>query len=261
MKTTMLASVIAVFSASALANSYQHQSDASFGWGDVATGELQNWSLRHEFYLTPVRSGTVPYAEAAFISRNASVFAGYDYTKFDLPSVAEFSFSNWQLGGVYQDKAHNFYAAAAVSEVNGNDDRQLDISLGYFVASDWLVKLDARNIDNEGQGSYTEYGISTKKLLALEKGNFINIEASFMDVKGNDISEYSVAADYYFGRNIAVGLVYDWLSDDLVNAEEDSFTLRGSWFLQPNLALKAAVAFDNYVTQDELYQLGISYRF
>lgn len=261
MKRTLLASLVAVFSVSAMANTYQHQSDAGFGWGDVGNGEIQSWSLRHEFYLTPVSYGTVPYAEAAFISRNASVHAGYNYIDVSSPAEADFSISGWDVGGVYQDMAHNVYAALNVNEFNGSDDRVINASLGYFVAADWLVKLDARQSRPDGEGSYTEYGVSTKKLLALENGNFINIEASYMDQKNLDESEFSVAADYYFGRDISLGLAYSWLSDDVVNAEKDSVALRGSWYLQPNLALHASVMFDDLLTNDDVYLLGASYRF
>lgn len=261
MKRTLLASFIAAFSVSAMANSYQHQSDAGFGWGDVGNGEIQNWSLRHEFYLTPVSYGTVPYAEAAFISRNASVHAGYSYSNVDFPGEPDDSISGWEVGGEYQDMAHNFYAAINVNEFNGSDDRIIEASLGYFVSGDWLVKLDARQSRPDGEGSYTEYGVSTKKLLKLENGNFINIEASYMDQKKLDESEFGVAADYYFGRNISVGLAYNWLSDDVVSADKDSITVRGSWYLQPNLALHAAVIFDDLLTADDVYMLGASYRF
>uniref|UniRef100_A0A486XK30 Porin n=1 Tax=Rheinheimera sp. BAL341 TaxID=1708203 RepID=A0A486XK30_9GAMM len=261
MKRTFLASVIALFSVSTQANSFQHQADASFGWGDVLTGEVQNWSLRHAFYLTPVRYGSAPYAEAAFISRNASVHGGYDYIRFDFPGSDSLSASSWQVGGVYQDRGHNFYAAAELVEFNGSDDRGINASLGYFVDTDWLVKLDARHVREDGAASYTEYGVSTKKLLALENGNFINIEASFFDQKNADESEFSVAADYYFGRNVSLGLVYDWLSDDLVNADADSYTIRGTWYLQPNLALHAAITLDDIFTADDIYRLGASYRF
>lgn len=261
MKRILLASVIAAFSVSALANSFQHQSTANFGWGDVFTGEAQNWSLRHQFYLTPVSLGTVPYAEAAFINRNASVHAGYDYTRVDFSGEDTFSFSRWQLGGVYQDMAHNVYAAVNLTEYNGVDDRDINASLGYFVTADWLVKLDARHVREDGFGSYTDLGVSTKKLLALENGNFINIEASYMEQKFDDESEFAVAADYYFGRALSLGLVYNWLSDDLVNADADSFTVRSNWYLQPNLALQAAVTISDIYTSEEVYTLGASYRF
>ena len=261
MKHTLLATFIAAFSVSSFANTFQNQSDASFGWLDTDQGDMQQWTLQHRFYLAPVDTGsTAPFAEAGFLSRSSSVNAAYSYANYD-GNGYDFSESGWGLGGEYKDASHNFYAAAQLLELNGTDDRAVLLSAGYFIQSDWLVKLDARHIRPDGMGSETEYGVSTKKLLALENGNFINIEASYMDLKHDDASEFGVAADYYFGRNIALGLAYDWTSDDVVNADSDTVTVRGSWYLQPTLALNAAVVFDYLNSSEELYQLGISYRF
>ena len=261
MKQTLLASLIAAFSVSAFANSFQHQTDATFGWVDATAGDMQLWTIEHQFYLAPVSlAGKTPYAEAGFLSRVSSVKAGYSYAEFDF-SGSDYSVSAWNIGGEYKDSQHNFYAALNIVELNNSDDRGALLSAGYFIRPDWLVKLDARHSRPDGAGSQTEYGISTKKLLALENGNFINIEAYYMDVKDADESEFSVAADYYFGRNIALGLAYDWTSDDVVNADTDSVTLRGSWYLQPNLALNAAVVWDYLDSDEQLYKLGASYRF
>jgi hypothetical protein len=261
MKHTILATLIAAFSVSAFAHSFHNQTDAGFGWVDLNDGDFQQWTLAHRFYLSPVNSGSkAPYDEAGFLSRSSSINAGYNYAKFDF-SGDEYSVSAWNVGGEYKDVSHKFYAAVNNVELNGTADSAALFSAGYFMQSDWLVKLDARHNRPDGDGSYTEYGVSTKKLLALENGNFINIEARYIDVKDNDNAEFGVAADYYFGRNIALGLAYDWTSDDVVNAADDSVTLRGSWYLQPNLALRAAVVFDYQYSNEELYQLGASYRF
>lgn len=261
MKHTLLATIIAAFSVSALANSFHNQTDGNFGWIDTDAGDYQQWNLSHRFYLTPVKPGNkAPFDEAGFLSRSSSLTGGYNYMKFDA-AATEYSVSAWTLGGEYKDVSHNFYAAANVIEINGSADSAALISAGYFLQRDWLVKLDARHLRPEGEGSYTEYGVSTKKLLALENGNFINIEANFMDVRDQDASEFGVAADYYFGRSIALGLTYDWVSDDVVTADADSFSVRGSWYVQPNLALRAAVVFDANYSDEEMYQLGASYRF
>jgi hypothetical protein len=261
MKHTLLATLMFAFSYSASANTFQHQTDVGFGWVESDAGDYQQWALSQRVYLTPVRTGNkAPYAEAGFLSRSGSISAGYNYAQFD-SGVDKISMSSWMLGGEYKDISHNFYAAANVIELNGSSDTVVLGSMGFFARADWLVKLDARHIRPDGVGSYTEYGVSTKKLLALENGNYINIEASFMDVKQQDDSEYSVAADYYFGRSIALGLAYDWTSDDVVITDTDSITVRGSWYLQPNLALRAAVVLDYLDSDEELYQLGASYRF
>lgn len=262
MKRTILASLIAAFSVGAMANTFQHQSDVGYGWGDQGVGEQDTWSIEHKYFLTPVSlNNNAPYAEAAFIGRNSNINAGYTYTNYDFPGISDFSRSAWSLGGEYMDQSHNYYGSLKWTEYNGSDDRRVQGRIGYFVQPDWLVALDVRHTRPDGIGSYTEYGVSTKKLLALDSGDFINIEARYMDIRNQSESEYGVAADYYFGKTVSVGLAYDWISKDAVSSEEDSFTVRGSWYVTPALALKAAVAFDSLQTGDDVYSVGASYRF
>lgn len=261
MKRTILASFIAVFSFGALANTYQHQSDLDYSWGDVGAADVDTWSFQHKFFLTPVSLNTnAPYAEAAFIGRNSNVNAAYSYSKIDFPG-GDTSQSAWSIGGEYMDQSHNFYGALQWIEYNGTDTRAVLGRAGYFVQPDWLVALDIRHTRPDGIGSYTEYGVSTKKLLALETGDFINLEARYMDIRDRSESEYGVAADYYFGKTVSVGLAYDWTSKDVVSSETDSFTVRGSWYVTPALALKASVTFDDLITNDDVYHVGASYRF
>ncbi|MDX3773892.1 putative porin [Chromatiaceae bacterium AAb-1] len=262
MKRTILASFVALFSFGTLADTYQHQSDLDYSWGDIASGDAENWSFKHQFFLAPVSLNTnVPYAEAAFMGRNASVNAGYSYSRFDFPGFSKFSDSAWSVGGEYMDQGHNFYGALQWVEYNGSDDRQVLGRVGYFVNKDWLVAVDVRHSRPDGAGSVTEYGVSTKKLLALDSGDFINIEARYMDIRDRSESEYGVAADYYFGKTVSLGLAYDWTSKDVVSSREDSFTVRGNWYVTPALALKASVAFDSFATGDDVYSIGASYRF
>lgn len=266
MKRTLLACVVAAFSASVFANSFQHQSDIDFAWGEFSNGnlqstDLQSWHLQHHFYLAPVDvNNNFPFAEAAFVGRNSSVNGSYVYNGFDVPG-SDFSISGWSLGGEYMDTAHKYYAAITFDETNNTDSREMLASAGYFVQSDWLVKIDVRHNRPDGSGSDTDYGLSTKKLMTLEGGQFINIEASVLELSDRSGSEYGVAADYYFNRSISVGLAYDWISKDIIRTEEDSLMVRGNWFIQPNLALKASVVFDYAYSNDELYHLGASYRF
>lgn len=77
--------------------------------------------------------------------------------------------------------------------------------------------------------------LTTKKLITLGGDTFLNIDAgvSFPD-EGDE--SYAVGADYYFNRNISVGLGYAWA---------DSFgdgitTVEANWFVTPKIAVSLA---------------------
>lgn len=262
MKRTLIATALSLCSAGALANSFQHQTNLDYQWGDILNAELDSYSLSHQFYLSPVQTpNNMPRAEAGFLSRSSSLLFGYQYNQFDFGTLGKTSLSGWSLGGEYRDVSHNFYASLLWTELNNSDDRVGQASLGYYVDPSWLVKLDVEHLRPDGDGSTTQYGISTKKLMTLAHGDFINIEASYMDLADSSLGRFGVAADYYFGQNVSLGLAYDWTSKGVFDAEEDAFTVRGQWYALPNLALRAGVTFDSVDTGDDLYHLGASFRF
>lgn len=263
MKRTIIATALTLCSAGVLANSYQHQTDLDYRWGDIAnSGELQNYGVAHQFYLSPVSiASNMPRAEAGFLSRSSSVLLGYDYAKADFPNQSDISLSAWSVGGEYRDISHNFYASLVWTEYNGSSDRMVASSLGYYLDPSWLLKLDIEHVRPDNQGSVTQYGVSTKKLMSLDNGDFISVEGSYMDLADTSLGRFGVAADYYFGQNLSLGLAYDWTTKGVFDPESDAFTVRGNWYVLPNLALKAGVTFDEIDTGDDLYHLGASFRF
>ena len=262
MKRTLIATALSLCSAGALANSFQHQTNLDYQWGDIANDELDRYRLSHQFYLSPVQTpNNMPLAEAGFLSRSSSLLFGYQYDQYDYGTQGKTSLSGWSLGGEYRDVSHNFYASLLWTELNNSDGREVQASLGYYVDPSWLVKLDVEHLRPDGDGSTTQYGISTKKLMTLAHGDFISVEASYMDQANSSLGRFGVAGDYYFGSNLSLGLAYDWTSKGVFNSESDAFTVRGQWYAMPNLALRAGVTFDSLETGDDLYHIGASFRF
>lgn len=261
MKRTLIATALTLCSAGAFANSFQHETNLDYGWGDILNADIKAYSLSHQFYLNPVRVNNMPLAEAGFLSRSSSLLFGYSYAKYDFANLGESSVSAWSIGGEYRDVSHNFYASLQWTEFNNGGDREIDTSLGFYLDPTWLVKLDIEHMRPDDFGSVTQYGLSTKKLMTLANGDFLNVEASYMDLAKTSFSRFGVAADYYFGQNLSLGLAYDWMTKNVFDADADAFTVRGNWYLMPNLALKAGVTFDSLDTGDDLYHLGVSFRF
>lgn len=262
MKRTLIATALMLGSAGVMANSFQNETNLDYRWGDAGNADVKTYSLSHQFFLSPVNTANnMPLAEAGFLSRSSSVLLGYDYAKVDFGNFGNSSLSAWSVGGEYRDISHNFYASLLWNEINNSSDRFIESSLGYYLDPSWLVKLDIEHLRPDGDGSYTQYGVSTKKLMTLGNGDFMSVEARYMDLADTSLGRFGVAADYYFGQNLSLGLAYDWTTKGVFDAESDAFTVRGNWYVMPNLALKAGITFDNLETGDDLYHLGASFRF
>lgn len=262
MKRTLIATALTLSSAAAFANSFQNETRFDYQWGDILNAEMKAYSLSHQFYLSPVStSNNMPLAEAGFLSRSSSVLVGYDYAKYDFGGLGKSSLSAWSVGGEYRDTSHNFYASLQWTEFNNSRDRAIATSLGYYVDPTWLVTLDVEHLRPDSEGSVTQYGVSTKKLMTLGNGDFMSVDASYMDLAYSSLGRFGVGADYYFGRNVAVGLAYDWTTKGVFDSEADAFTVRGSWYATPNLAFNTGVTFDSIDTGDDLYHVGASFRF
>ncbi|WP_423186602.1 putative porin [Alishewanella sp. d11] len=261
MKKLVIAALLTFTTGSVLANSFQHETHLDYGSTDLLNADVDILNLSHQFYLTPVRVSNMPLAEAGFLSRSSSVLFGYNYTQFDFGNFGKTSASAWSVGGEYRDTSHHFYASLLWTEFNNSSDRNIETSLGYYLDPSWLVKLDIEHFRPDGEGSATQYGVSTKKVMTLASGDFLNVEAGYMDIADSSFGRFGVAGDYYFGQNFSLGLAYDWLTKGIFDADEDAFTVRSNWYALPNLALKAAVTFDSLDAGDDVYQVGVTYRF
>jgi hypothetical protein len=265
MKSYVLTALFSVISVGAMADSYQSQTDVNYGWANLDKGDLSNWDLKQRFYLAPVQTqGAVPLAEAAFMQRQASLSAGFNRLTANPDNVDKSHLNSWSLGGEYMDSQHNYYAALDWEFSNGSKAYEGSAKLGYFVQNDWLVTADLYHTkDWQGQ-TQMEYGASTKKLLDLNSGDFIALTGGFRNLHHSTDTLYEVGADYYLGKNLSVGVGYQWLSPGVFQTKNDGFEVRSQWFALPNLALNASVG---RVYQDELglretaYQVGASYRF
>lgn len=264
MKSYLLTALFSVIVTPAIASSYQSQTDLNYGWVDVGNVDLDAWQAKQRFYLAPVSTdGAVPLAEAAFMQRQASVAA--TFTRASVNAAGMDAHNNaWSIGGEYMDRSHNYYAAFDMEFINNSKAYEATTKLGYFVQNDWLVTADIYHIKDDLGRTALEYGASTKKLLDLNTGDFIAITAGFRNYDDSTLTSYDVGADYYFGKNLSVGLGYHWVSPGVFQSDNDGFEVRTNWYVLPNLALNASVGriyMDDVSLNETAYQLGASYRF
>lgn len=265
MKNFIISALCSVMSVSAMANSFQSQTDVNYGWVNLDNADLSSWELTQRFYLAPVNTdGAVPLAEAAFMQRKSSLHAGFNRLTVDVPGSADGHLNSWSVGGEYMDTHHNFYAALDWEFLNDSKAYEGAAKLGYFVQPDWLVTADIYHTKDDLGRTQLEYGASTKKLMDLNTGDFIAITAGLRNLHHSTDTLYEVGADYYFGKNLSVGLGYQWLSPGVFQTKQDGVEVRSQWFVLPNLAVNASVGRiyqDDISLKETAYQLGASYRF
>jgi hypothetical protein len=264
MKSYLLTALFSVISASAMASSYQTQTDLNYGWVDIGNVDLNAWQAKQRFFLAPVSTdGAVPLAEAAFMQRQSSLAA--TFTRGTVEVAGQDAHNNaWSVGGEYMDRSHNYYAALDMEFVNNSKEYEATTKLGYFVQNDWLVTADIYHTKDDLGRTALEYGASTKKLLDLNTGDFIAITGGLRNHDDSTLTTYNVGADYYFGKNLSVGLGYHWVSAGVFQNDQDGFEVRSNWYMLPNLALNASVGrifLDDVSLDETAYQIGASYRF
>jgi len=264
MKSMMLTALFSVIATPVMANSFQAQTDLNYGWVDIGNVDLNAWQAQQRFFLAPVSTaGAVPLAEAAFMQRQSSLAA--TFTRLTVDAAGQDLHNNaWSIGGEYMDRSHNYYAALDLEFVNNSKEYEATTKLGYFVQKDWLVTADIYHIKDESGRTALEYGASTKKLLDLNTGDFIAITGGFRNQDDSTLTAYHVGADYYFGKNLSVGVGYHWVSAGVFQTDNDGFEVRSNWYVLPNLALNASVGrvfLDDVNLDETAYQIGASYRF
>ena len=239
MKIKTLAAALAFTCASgiAVAQDYQFEVGANFTNTDIDNGGSDDsFGAYGEYHFQPVRVGSNPLAEAAFINRSSHVRVAAS-EDFDVVHGAV-----------------DFYIPDTIFFVGGDvvrTDRD-----GQNTNNDWGVRFGLAPIT--GLLVWTEYmdepgydfNLNAKYVLPLGGGNFLNLEGGYADQDNNDV--LSVAADFYFDQTFSVGAGYtdyDW---------DDAFELRARKFFTPEISGQVAfIKRDNFDT----LTVGASFRF
>lgn len=269
MKLSLITVAFSVMAATAAqAQSFQLQTDADYSHLSVGGDNVDGLTVKQRYYLQPVQSNdNQPWKEAAFLSRSSSVNVDYSRLSNKLPGANDsWSLSGWGFGGEYMSDNHNFYGALQTRFLNGDDSFLAVGKAGFFLQPNWLVSLDLYHSNPQGQGSSTDYGISTKAIVPVMMGDHLVFTASWADF--TDGNGYAVAADYYIRPYWSVGLGY---RDDMPNADltldaanlyGKGTELRTEYFVTPQLALRANYQrLDLPVGHENQLGAGVSYRF
>lgn len=181
----------------ALANTYQIEAGAGYLHAAGTGHSDDRLSLRADYYFTPVLTLNHPLAEAAFLERATRVRVESD---LELDRVT--------LGGDLYFPNSRFYAGAAlVRRQNGGTDTQLVGTVGILPLAGLLITT---SLTDDGY----DPNLRAKYVADLGGGNFINVEAEFLERSADDL--LTVIADFYLNRSWSIGAGYaDNYGDEL----------------------------------------------
>lgn len=239
MKIKTLAAALAFTCASgiAVAQDYQFEVGANFTNTDIDNGGSDDsFGAYGQYHFQPVRVGSNPLAEAAFINRSSHV---------ELRASNDFDALHGSVDFYIPDTIFFVGADVVRTDYDGAD-----------TENDWGARFGLTPIT--GLLVWTEYmdevgydfNVNAKYVLPLGGGNFLNLEGGYADYDHNDV--LSVAADFYFDQTFSIGAGYtdyDW---------DDAFQLRARKFFTPEIS--GQIAFTKRDDFDTL-TVGASFRF
>jgi hypothetical protein len=199
--TKVLGLCSVILSAAAVADPYKAELSAQASRADFDkwNDNLTTYGGIGTFYFDSVETGNVPLAEAAYLGKNSSVYAGAAHSAWDHDNEFRLNSDVYSVGAQFFIPENFLYAGAGVSKSNYKNDSD----------SDWYVSVGLTPID--GLLITTSYAydegydpnISAKYVVAIGNSQFINLEASVQDAdEGNVIF---VGGDFYFDSGFSIG--------------------------------------------------------
>ncbi|WP_166838337.1 putative porin [Rheinheimera pleomorphica] len=220
-------------------------------------------NLGYRYYLSGNSTEqNLPYAALQQFGRRSSVAINYLHSDLDSTLwYAPQSFSAWNIGGIYQSTEHDWYFSLEHLRLSKFSSHKTSSSAGYFIQPGWLVKLHLQNEKVESRDSYWHYGVSSEKIWAFDSGSFLNFSASYFNNEGPRSDSLALALDYYFNPALSMGVfINDNMSEDYL-VSSDRAGIRSSWFVTPQLQLKAGIGLEDAADSEYAWDLGINWRF
>ena len=283
MKKTILALGLAVITSSSFA--YDGQIDAGYtyaDWDDNYTDSDHAFDVKGTLYFDSVQTGKGPLNEAAFLGHNSNIYGQYafnhkestDYLitdglelgietdEQDIHSISagiEYYYQqfyvNSEIGTSRVKYKENYkfpsWSGSAKDDYNVTAYRAL---VGYLPVSNLLlaVGIDGYQGDND-KDEDNRFAVKAKYVTPLNNGQYINLEA---EGAFGDVDSAAIAADFYFDQAFSVGAAYNIVDDG--EDDDDFFTIRSKYFLNPNLAIGGQVGFGSDV---QAFNINATFRF
>ena len=204
----------------------------------------------------------LPYAALQQFGRRSSVAINYLSSDIDQTFwYDEQSLDAWNIGGIYQSTEHDWYFSLEHMRLSQFSSHKTSFSAGYFIQPGWLVKLHLQHEDVENRGSYQHFGVSSEKIWAFDSGRFLNFSASYFNNDGIRSDSLALALDYYFNSALSVGVFINDNAPEDYLVSTDRVGVRSSWFVTPQLQLKAGIGLEDVSESEYAWDVGVSWRF
>lgn len=202
MKLTLLALAFGVVaSGAAIADSYQGEVGvrATRVNSDYFDSDGQMYGLSGAYYFTPVNTGGVPLAEAAYLGQNSNFFGDYLYapSQHSVPRAEIYT-----LGAEVYIPENFLYVKAGASH--------LDTKAPYADDNDWFVSVGLTPLKGLlVTTSYSENAgynpnVRAKYVTNVGAGRAINVEVGVTDVD-NAGTATLIGGDFYFDETLSLG--------------------------------------------------------
>ncbi len=223
---------LSLFSASAMADTFNHQIDLYYQDQDLDAGSQDQIKLMGHHYLNTVDTANTAWDEAEFMGRGTNI--NWDYTDTDGDD------SPYGIGfEYYGDSNNNLYAALRYQDPDTNADEVIAGEFGYFVARNTLVAIATSDADD------APIVVRAKHVAELGNGQFFNVEAS-IDDEENDVT---VSGDYYWSPQTSIGLT-------LTSADAESAAITSS--SEGAIANDYALEFKHYFNSQVAVKVGLA---
>lgn len=220
--------VLLVVSSGAMAETYRAETDLSYvGKDNGYGGGYDGLNFRGTYYFSAVDDSNGPLAEAAFISRNSSVFGLLGYGN---PRHGDVKVVTYGLGATYINDigllfgAH--YMVENYNDVHSEDQSDFDdiqFQFGTYVADTGLLTFDfnvtqATQVDGDEEDANL-LAVNYKHLLQFKNEAALALDArfaytNFEDEDAYDLRSLTLGGDYYFNAALSLGLLGGVISSD-----------------------------------------------
>lgn len=263
-KLAIASALLATLAAVNVAHAYQTEVNVGYESTDFddADGSVDAISLNGKYYLAPVKTGSAPLAEAAFLDKSSNVALAY--TNLDSDGLEADSLG---LSGEYYIPNSQFYVSGSLNrtDADGEKGNGFAVEAGYLPMTGLLLAVGVADMEESLDPlQFAKYGTLTSVGTVLSAGedtavtlrakyvykvgtNDVNLESNLVI---GDETAYRVAADLYLDPTLSIGAS---LADATFDDSDMIFGVRAQKFVTPTVAVGGS-----YTTTDGADSFGLN---
>ena len=194
---------------------------------------VDQYNVMGSYYFSPVSTRKGPLAEAVFLNRSNSINAGFNRSEVDFGGNSD-SFNSWRIGGTVHVEDSGLFLNADIAHANGSDSANYGLGAGYYLTKDWTVGINT-NFDEDLE--YRGISVNTKKLYDLGGDTYLNLSANISNPDGGSTG-YAAGADYYFNKNLSIGVDRSWSG----SFSDGATSLSTNWFFTDTASVSISIS-------------------